>query len=112
MANTNDEYYSNIIELINNNFLGIFFSLESELLKGNREYKLIHEEICKIKDDYPVLTNLVECTDDTVALTFEDNKALSRYLYLISERELIQTKEAYFRGHKDNYAYLKKLEVI
>ena len=112
MGRFNDEYYDDLIELIDKNFLSIFFTIEMELTKNNNEYQSIVGEICKVKNDFPVLLKLVEGDDDMAALSLEDNKALSLYLHLISERELLQAKEIYYRGYKDNYAYLKKLEVI
>jgi len=47
-----------------------------------------------------------------ISLTAEEHKALVRYLEIKTEMEDIERKQIYFRGHTDNFAYLKKIGAI
>ena len=47
-----------------------------------------------------------------INLSAEEHKALARYLYLKIQMENVERKQIYFRGHTDNFAYLKKIGAI
>ena len=65
-------------------------------------------ETIKLQELFPVIAKVVE-GDGAVSLSAEEHKALSRYLDLKNEMENMERKQIYFRGHTDNYAYLKQI---
>jgi hypothetical protein len=47
-----------------------------------------------------------------INLSAEEHDAVVRYLRLKNNMEDIERKHIYFRGHTDNFAYLKKIGAI
>lgn len=108
-----DEYYDDILELIDSNFNGIYSSVEIELRENDGEYLKITKEMKRILADTPAITDVAEGSSDGVAaLSIDDAKALTAYIRLASRRDMIQSRAMYYRGHKDNYAYLKRLGAV
>ena len=83
----------------------------ADLRKNNGEYAEMQREIIRLQEDFPVIPQIME-GDGAVSLSAEEHKALARYLRLKTNMENMERKQIYFRGHADNYHYLKKIGAI
>ena len=104
-----DAYY-NIAERIDNAFSEIDSDTCADL-RNDEKYAEMWRESINLQNDFPVIQQATE-GEGAINLTAEEHKALTRYIRLKIMMENMERKEIYFRGHMDNYFYLKKIGVI
>lgn len=110
MSEIPDDYY-NLAERIEDVFEEIDSDTCADLREADSEYKEMWDEVIKLQKDFPVIPKITE-GDGAVSLSAEEHKALVRYLGLKNEMENIERKQIYFRGHTDNFTYLKKIGAV
>ena len=71
----------------------------------------MRRETSQMQKDYPVIVKLLE-DEGAISLTDDEHEALIRYLNLERQIEDLERKQIYFRGHTDNFAYLKRIGAI
>lgn len=110
MGEIPDDYY-NLAERIEDIFDEIDSDTCVDLRDIDSEYTKKWDETIRLKKDFPVIPQITE-RDGAVSLSAEEHKALVRYLGLKNEMENMERKQIYFRGHTDNFAYLKRIGAI
>ena len=110
MGIEHDVYY-NLAERLDEAFSEIDSDVCADLRKNDGEYIKIHREALKLAEYFPVIPQIVE-GDGDVSPSADESRALARYLKLKMELENVERKHIYFRGHMDNYHYLKKIGAI
>ena len=105
-----DRFY-NLAERIEDAYFEIDNDMMTDLLEINAEYIALHQEIKQMEADFPIL---VELTDGSgaISLSAEEHKAFVEHFLLEQRRENIERQYIYFRGHRDNYHYMKKIGAI
>jgi hypothetical protein len=106
MSMEQDSYY-NLAERIEDAYPEIDSDITTDLLENNAEYAAMRRETSQMQKEYPVIVKLLE-GEGAISLTAAEHEALVRYLDLERQTEDIERKQIYFRGHTDNFAYLKK----
>jgi len=110
MSAAQDSYY-NLVERIEDAFPEIDSAIVSDLASANEKYAALREEISKLQKDYPTIVKVAEGSG-AVNLSAEEHEALTRYFDVKSGMEDLERRQIYFRGHTDNFAYLKKIGAI
>ena len=105
-----DSYY-NLAERIGDAFTEIDSDACTDLRHTDGGYMEMWREAIKLQEGFPVIATATE-GDGAISLSAEEHKALVRYLRLKNDMEETERKHIYFRGHTDNYAYLKKIGAI
>jgi len=107
MAKEYGAYY-NIVERIDSTYSEIDNDICTELRLSNSEYADMWRETLRLLKDNPAIIQITE-GKGAISLSAEEHVALIRYLDLKNDMEDIERKQIYFRGHTDNYAYLKQI---
>jgi len=110
MSAEHDSYY-NLAERIDAAFSEIDSNTCTDLRKNNSKYIEMWQEASKLQQEFPVIQKITE-GDGAITMSAEEHTALVRYLSLKNDMENIERKQIYFRGHTDNFAYLKKIGAI
>ena len=105
-----DSYY-NLAERIKDAFSEIDSDVCTDLRDTNGEYIEMWRGAAELQKAFPVITKTTE-GDGAISLSAEEHKALVRYLLLKNDMENMERKQIYFRGHMDNYSFLKKIGAI
>ena len=104
-------YYYNLAERLDDLFSEIDAAACVDLRKNNSEYAEMMNAMLKLEADYPIISQITEREGD-VSLSVDECRALARYLVQKNEMENIERKQVYFRGHMDNYHFLKKIGAL
>ena len=110
MSIEQDSYY-NLVERVEDAFTEIDSDICADLRDNDGEYAELWREAIKVQDAFPVIREITD-SEGAVSLTAEEHAALVRYLGLKHDMENIERKQIYFRGHTDNYAYLKRIGAV
>jgi len=110
MSTEHDVYY-NLAQRIDNDFGEIDNDTCVDLRKSDGEYIEMWNEVCSLSSKHPIIEQLT-AGEGAISLSAEERGALVRYLILKHDMENIERKAIYFRGHKDNYHFLKKVGAI
>ena len=93
--------------------------LEEQLIKAynkltltNEKYKLLKEEYKNIMNNNYNIACIIGGDIEDRTLSNEECKILFRLTRLYYDMQSIEEKEAFFRGARENYLYLKKLGII
>lgn len=77
----------------------------------NEEYSNLRNQVCEIKEKYPNILALLE-DNEVESLNNEECKNLQKLLSLYSRMLDYEDIEIFFLGARENYFYLKNLEII
>ena len=92
----------------NDDFFEYFGKYKVLKVMQNKEYKKINQQICSVKEKYPKVISLLE-DNETVALNYEEGKAINKILKLKEELDGIEIKEAFKLEFKeDNFIFKPK----
>jgi len=105
------DFFFNLVERIEQSFLEIDSDICVDLRENDSDYAEMWQEIIKVQNDFPIIREITD-GGEAVTMSAEEHKALVRYLHLKNETENAERKQIYFRGHTDNYAYLKRINAI
>ena len=104
------EYY-NLAERIEDAFSEIDSDVCADIRDTDSEYRKKWDESGELQKAFPVIGKVTE-GDGEISLSADEHEALIRYLSLKNDMENMERKQIYFRGHSDNFAYLKKIGAV
>jgi hypothetical protein len=110
MSAEHDSYY-NLAERIEDAFTEIDSKTCADLRDSDSKYRQLWDEALRLQKVFPIISAVTD-GDGVINLTAEEHTALVNYLCLKNSMENMERKQIYFRGHADNYAYLKKIGAI
>jgi len=110
MIENKDSFY-NLAERIEDAFPEIDSDIATDLYKTDSEYAAMRQEADGLQQAHPVIERVME-GEGKVNLTAEEHAALVQYIGLTRQIEEAERRHIYFRGHTDNFAYLKKIGAI
>lgn len=94
---------SELNELIDN--------IKVELKNKNENYKNLHNQIFKIINNCPNISELVE-GNEVVSLNQEECKNLQKLISLYLKMATYEDIEIFFLGARENYYYFKNIGII
>ena len=95
----------------NDDFFEYFDRYKVLKIMQNKEYKKINQQICSVKETYPKVISLLE-DKESVALNYEEGKAINKILKLQEELDGIEIKEAFKLGFKEALIYLESMDML
>ena len=105
--------YTNLAERLDDLYPDIDSDICENLRESNAAYTELWREHVKLQEDFPIIAKITESViTEPVTLSPEEQRALAKYLSLKNDMENIERRQIYFRGHTDNYAFLKKIGAI
>lgn len=103
--------FRNLAERIENAFIEIDSEICTDLRESDGGYIKMWREALDLQEKFPVISAVTEGGGE-LRLSAEEHKALARYLSLKHSMENVERKQIYFRGHTDNFAYMKKIGAV
>ena len=110
MSETHDDYF-NLAQRIEDTFSEIDSDICTDLFHNDDKYAGLRQEATMLQQTHPAISNLLE-GEGEICLSTDEHAALVQYLRLKFRIEEMVRQQIYFRGHMDNFAYLKKIGVI
>jgi len=107
----NESFYLDLSQRIAEIFPEIDSDICMELLHTDEKYAELFSKSDELQKMHPFIMAVLEGSGE-VALTAEEHGALVEYLGVKIEMDDIERQHIYFHGHKDNFAYLKKIGVL
>jgi hypothetical protein len=107
----NDNIFSGMIETLEDNFQEIASNIVSALRDTDEEYAALYEKRLELQRQFPCIQAVVE-GEGAVSMTAEEHAGLLEYLGVVNEMENIERLRLYYAGHRDCFAYLKKIGAI
>lgn len=85
-----------------------------QLLEECRQYKEIYDECEKMVDKHKFIAAVIDgdAVRNSIALTSEEVRQLSKYLQMFKECNELDQMQIYLHGCRDMYYMLKLLEII
>ena len=85
-----------------------------KLLEECRQYKEIYDECEKMLDKHKFISTVMDgdAIKNSIALTDEEVKQLSKYLQMFKDCNELEQMQIYLYGSRDMYYMLKLLEII
>ena len=106
-----DELNSGLTQRIGEGFAEIDSAIVAALPKTDERYAELKAKENELKSRFPQIEKWLE-GKDPLTLSAEEHSALTEYLELNAEMEGIERLAIYYAGHKDCFAYLKKIGAI
>lgn len=107
----NQDYNCDLVERIKDIFPEICNDIITSLRKTDEQYAALFRETVKLNEDYPIIEH-VKDGEGAIRLSADEHAALVKYFQLKLDMEEAEWQNIYFRGHTDNFAYLKKIGAI
>ena len=107
----NDNIFIGMVENLENNFFEISTDVLSSLRDTNEEYKALHQKRLALQSEFPCIQNVFE-GETEITITSAEHKVLLEYIGIVSDMENIERLQLYYAGHRDCFAYFKKIGVI
>lgn len=86
-------------------------SAKVELARDDLQYKNLINEIKMLKEKHPNIQLFFE-DEGVIELGKDDCKVLQKVLDLYQEMHMYEEEKIFFLGAKENYLYLKKLNIL
>lgn len=107
----NQDYNCDFVEQIIDAFSEIGNEIITTLRKTDEKYAALFRETIKLNEDYPIIER-VKDGEGAISLSAEEHAAFVRYFQIRLDMEDAEWQSIYFRGHADNFAYLRKIGAI
>lgn len=105
-----DTFY-NLTQRISDAFDEMDSDIVTDLADNNEEYAALRQQLGDLKKQHSFIDKVIEGSGE-LALTAEQHGALTEYFRLYLKADSMEREQIYFRGHTDNFAYLKKIGAI
>jgi hypothetical protein len=105
-----DSFY-NLTERITDAFPEIDSDIATDLFHTDSEYAALRKQADELQQAHPFIEQILE-DNGAVTLSAAEHEILLRYFSLTKQIEDVERRQIYFRGHTDNFAYLKKIGAI
>ena len=106
-----DDYYSGLVQRIDIGFSEMDSSIVTSLSETDDRYVNLKVKETELKERFPKIERWFE-DKETLTLSAEEHSGLAEYLEINAEMESIERLAIYYAGHKDCFAYLKRIGVI
>ena len=107
----NDEIFTGLVAQLEDRFQEMDSGLSTALLETDATYTEIAEHRKELGKRFPFIESVLEGTG-AVSLNAEEHAGLVEYLEITNEMENRERLNLYYAGHRDCFAYLRKIGVI
>jgi hypothetical protein len=106
-----DQYYRSLPDRIKDEFIEIDSDICTNLRKQDEDYAALFQESSGLQTRYPIIMKVIG-GGGAISLTAEEHAALVLFLEVKWGMENAERQQIYFRGHTDNFAYLKSIGAL
>lgn len=106
-----EKVFDNLAKQIAENYLTIEEAILEDLKQENREYEKICEVLKEMEKQYPFLPKLSVGQGEMI-VSAEEHKIFKEYIYKFFQKDNMERRYIYYRGHTAGYTYLKETGVI
>ena len=107
----NDNIFTGMVENLEDNFFEISSGVIASLRETDEEYAALFEKRLDLQKRFPCVQAALE-GEGAVSMSAEEHKGLLEYLSVTSDMENIERLRLYYAGHRDCFAYLKKIGAL
>ena len=107
----NDSIFTGMVENLEANFQEIASGVTDALRGSDEEYTTLFQKRLELQERFPCIGVALE-GDGAVSMTVEEHAALLEYLGVVSDMENIERLRLYYAGHRDCFAYFKKIGAV
>ena len=105
-----DTFYD-LTKRISDSFDEIDSDIVTDLADTNAEYAALRQQLGDLKKQNPFINEVFDGSGE-IMLSDEQHGVLREYFRLYLKADNMERQQIYFRGHTDNFAYLKKIDAI
>ena len=106
-----DNIFAGMVENLEFNFHEIASGITASLREMDEEYALLSEKRLELQEQFPCIQEIFD-GEVKISMTADEHEGLLQYLSVVSDMENIERLRIYYAGHRDCFAYLKKIGVI
>jgi len=106
-----NDIYPDFLQMIDDGFSDMDDAIVNALPESNEHYADMIAREQELMRRFPKIENWLE-EEGSLTLTAEEHAGLVEYIELAAEKEDVERLSIYYAGHKDCYAYLKKIGAI
>jgi len=106
-----DEVFSGMVAQLEDVFQEMDSDLTAALIDTDEEYAAMWKRMIELEEKFPCIESVVE-GEGVVSLNAEQHTGLVEYLRIVNKMEDRERLNLYYAGHRDCFAYLKKIGLI
>lgn len=107
----NDNLFTGMVENLEDNFLEIASGITDSLRDTDTDYAALSKKRLELQERFPCIGAIIE-GEGAVSINAEEHAGLLEYIGVVGDMENIERLRLYYAGHRDCFAYLKKIGVI
>jgi hypothetical protein len=111
VLDTKDESYDLITRINKELFFQIDNDISVRLRETDENQSAMWQEMSNLSEEYPIFVKMLNTSGD-ITLSADEHKAFLRHLDLRNQMENVERLHIYFQGHRDCFAYLKRIGAI
>ena len=98
--------YNSLIKRIEKEFSVIDSDIMVDFRKQDKDYDKLCKTLGEMEQESPFIMRVME-DEGAISLSAEEHRALVSFFETALEKDNMERKRLYFRGHTDAFAYLK-----
>ena len=106
-----EEIFSGLVAHIDDDFQAMESDITTALKETDEEYAALSKQQSVLQHRFPFIESALE-GNGALNLSAEEHAGLVEYLSVTNEMENRERLNLYYAGHRDCFAYLKKIGVI
>jgi hypothetical protein len=106
-----DNIFTGMVENLEDNFLEISGGITASLRDTDEEYSALYEKRMELQKQFPCIQAIIEGAG-AITMTAEEHAGLLEYLEVVGDMENTERLRLYYAGHRDCFAYLKKIGAV
>ncbi|GHU83326.1 hypothetical protein FACS1894196_3030 [Clostridia bacterium] len=106
-----DEVFSGLVALLEERFHEMDSDITVKLADSDMEYVALKARIDELERKFPFIEKVLEGTGE-LRMTAEQHAGFAEYMQVMDEAENIERMNLYLTGHRDCFAYLKRIGLL
>jgi hypothetical protein len=106
-----EDIFSGLVARIEEDFQAMDSEITTALKETDDEYTALNKRQTELEERFPFIESALE-GKGALNLSAEEHAGLVEYLSVTNEMENRERLNLYYAGHRDAFAYLKKIGII